>query len=46
MELITALFNGVFGFITDNKILGVPILYILIGMAVLGLVMSFLVGKK
>lgn len=46
MENLIFAFQSCFKFLTDCKLFEIPILYILIGTAVLGLVISFLTGKK
>lgn len=46
MEILISAFQGGFKFLTDCKLFDIPLLYILIGMAVLGLVISFVAGRK
>lgn len=46
MTDILECFGSVFAWLTSWDLFGVPYLYIVVGIALLGLIMSFIKGKK
>ncbi len=46
METIVSIFTSLFSILTDNKIVGVPILVWFIIALVLGLIIQYIKGKK
>lgn len=46
MEIVAALFAGAWEFLSNIRLLNIPVIYFLCGFVVLGLVMSFVVGSK
>lgn len=45
MDSLFSMIRAGFDFFADHDLFGIPLLYIFIGMAVFGLVISFLKGK-
>ena len=46
LQAVLTTIQTAFGFLTDFQLFGIPVLYIFIGVAVVGLVLNFIKGER